>query len=119
MTNALIPTSWNDPATAVPKGWIKDAEAIAKERAEAILLVSERRYLRAGQAHAEASALGLYQFGAQIRRAPGNELRFHVVIEGGRKPEVLLRHLSRIAPGYQFFAAVEKPAPDEPETASD
>lgn len=88
-----------------PIDWLDDAAELAKARrselSEMTLFVSERRYKRESAVEADCFAYGLSTFNATPVLYPDGFYR--CVIPGGKKPEVLQRHLKRIAPGLEFF----------------
>ena len=88
-----------------PADWLDDAAELEKARreelAETVLYVSERRYKRQSAVDADLFAYGLGTLGGTGVLYPDGFYR--VVIPGGKRPDVLERHLTRIAPGLEFF----------------
>jgi hypothetical protein len=101
MTATIVPSSWLDPSTKVPAAWIRDAKSLENERGNALYFVSVKQYTREVHAHNDCANLGFYPLGAELRLV-GEGRDFRIVIPVGRKPHVLARHLSRIAPVFFF-----------------
>lgn len=88
--------------------WLADAAELEKTRRDeltgTVLFVTDRRYKRQSAVDADLFVYNLGTLGGTGVMYPDGFYR--IVIPGGRKPNVLQRHLRRIAPHLEFLAVL-------------